>query len=80
MTDSIGPRLRAIMSATFGVPVESIDDASGPTTIEGWDSMNHLHLIVAVEAEYGVSFAPEEALEFTSLAMLRDAIVRLGGK
>lgn len=80
MTDLIGTRLRTIMSATFGAPLATLDDNSGPTTVEGWDSMNHLHLIVAIEAEFGVSFDPEEALELTSLAMIRDAIVRLGGK
>ncbi len=80
MTDLIGTRLRTIMSATFGIPVAALDDTSGPATVDGWDSMNHLHLIVAIEAEFGVSFDPEEALELASLTMLRDAIVRLGGK
>ena len=80
MSDLIGTRLRTIMSTTFGTRLTSLDDSSGPATIEGWDSMNHLHLIVAIEAEFGVSFEPEDALELTSLTMIRDAIVRLGGK
>ena len=47
-------------------------------TIPGWDSLTHIHLIMALEAEFGVSFAPEQAVELTSIAAIRAALGALG--
>jgi len=33
---------------------------SSPETIESWDSVQHLNLVLALEEEYGFEFAPEE--------------------
>ncbi|HPH65816.1 MAG TPA: acyl carrier protein [Kofleriaceae bacterium] len=80
MPNSISSRTKSIVSATLGVPLATLTDESGPATISNWDSLHHLHLIVALEAEFGVSFDPEEALELTSVAMFVAAIQQLGGK
>ena len=40
--------------------------------------MNHIHLIVALEGEFGVSFDPERAVELTSLAEIERALATLG--
>ena len=33
---------------------------SSPETVENWDSVQNLNLVLALEEEYGVQFAPEE--------------------
>ena len=33
---------------------------SSPETIESWDSVHHLNLVLALEEEYGCEFLPEE--------------------
>jgi acyl carrier protein len=33
---------------------------SSPETIESWDSVQHLNLVLAIEEEYGFQFSPEE--------------------
>jgi len=33
---------------------------SSPLTIESWDSVQHLNLVLALEEEYGFQFLPEE--------------------
>ena len=65
-----------IVAATFGVPVASITMASGAESIDAWDSINHLHLVVALEGELGVSFDPEVAVELTTVRAIVDAIER----
>jgi acyl carrier protein len=42
------------------VPIESILPDSSPETIESWDSLQHLNLVLALEQEYSVQFTPEE--------------------
>ena len=33
---------------------------SSPETVEEWDSVQNLNLVLALEDEYGVQFAPED--------------------
>lgn len=73
MTD-LPARIRGVLAATFGVPPASITDTTSSDTIDAWDSMNHLHLVVALEAEFGVSFEPEEAIGLTSVRAIEQAL------
>jgi acyl carrier protein len=80
MSDDLGRRVRAVVAATFGVPAASLTDESGAHSIEAWDSMNHIHLIVALEAELGVSFDPERAIELTTVGAIVQALRALGAR
>ena len=62
MTAELSTRVRSVVSSMFGVPMSQITPATGSENLEAWDSMHHIHLIVALEAEFGVSFDPENAL------------------
>jgi acyl carrier protein len=73
-------RIVKVMSDTFGVAPSTISDTSSPETIPSWDSMNHIHLVVALEAEFGVSFDPEKALEMTSVTAIEQTVRELGGR
>ena len=77
MTD-LPSRIRSVIAATFGIEPRAINDATGSDTIAAWDSMNHIHLVVALEAEFGVSFEPETAVELTSVGAITQALVALG--
>jgi acyl carrier protein len=33
---------------------------SSPETVENWDSVQNLNLVLALEEEYGMQFAPED--------------------
>jgi len=37
-----------------------------PETIEEWDSIAHLNIVLALEAEFGVTFDPDEIPELVS--------------
>jgi acyl carrier protein len=73
MTD-VTARIRSVIAATFGVAPSRITDATSSDTVEAWDSMNHIHLMVALEAEFGVSFEPEQAVELTSVRAIAQAL------
>ena len=49
---------------------------SSPETVENWDSVQHLNLVLALEEEYGFEFSPEDmdqAKTVGSLAQLVSA-------
>ena len=60
MTDRLLVQVRQIVSDVFAVPLEQVDGNSSPETIEAWDSMQHLNLVLAVEDRFNLQFTPEE--------------------
>ena len=60
-------QVQAIASDIFGVPAGKITADSSPETIETWDSMQHLNLVLAVEEKFGLQLSPEEIEEMKSV-------------
>jgi acyl carrier protein len=57
MSEQVLSRVQQIASDVLLVDVTA---DSSPETVESWDSVQHLNLILAVEEEYGFQFSPEE--------------------
>ena len=67
MTASTFEQVRGIASDVFGVPADTITAESSPQSIESWDSMQHLNLVLAIEERFGVRFEPEEMEEMKNI-------------
>jgi len=67
-----------VFSEVFGVAPEGVGDDAGPTTIEGWNSVRHVELVVALEERFGCMFDPEEVPELTSLQRIEEILRRHG--
>jgi acyl carrier protein len=70
--------LRKIVADILGVSQEEIRESSSPREFPQWDSAAHIEIVLSVEAEYGVSFTPEEMVEMLSVGALRDVLRRKG--
>ncbi len=66
--DALLVRVRQIVATTFETPLDEISPESSYMSLEKWDSMGHLMLILEVEQEFNVQFAPEQAESMTSVA------------
>ena len=60
-------QVRDIASDIFGIPADTITPASSPQTIENWDSIQHLNLILALEEKFNLQLSPEEIEEIKSI-------------
>ncbi|UCF19808.1 MAG: acyl carrier protein [Gemmatimonadota bacterium] len=60
-----------IIGRIFGVNPGKIDDTTSNTTLEEWDSMGHVNLIMELESTYGVSLSPDDALQMTNVATIK---------
>ena len=49
-------RIKNVMSAVFEVSPYQINYESSPDTIETWDSLKHMNLIIALEEEFKIQF------------------------
>jgi acyl carrier protein len=64
-------RVYRVVSDVFGVPLESVNDDSSADTIETWDSLTHINLVLSLENEFGVALSPEDAMEMLSVKLIR---------
>ena len=64
MDEQVLSRVCEIASDIFEADVTS---DSSPETVENWDSVHNLNLVLALEEEYGVQFAPEDLDQLKTL-------------
>ena len=69
MIDDI--KLKEVISNVLGVPIELINDNSSPDSISKWDSLSHLNLVMAIEAEFEVELTPEDSMDMLSVKLIR---------
>jgi acyl carrier protein len=63
-------RVREIVATIFEVPLAEVTGTSSPESIERWDSLGRLLLLVELEQEFGVQLPPEQAEQMVSVAAI----------
>ena len=60
MENNIENRIKNVMAAVFELTVDKINDNASPDTIESWDSLKHMNLIIALEEEFNIAIPDDE--------------------
>jgi acyl carrier protein len=60
MAEDTLTRVQDVLRDVFGDDELSIDRDSTSLDIDGWDSMMHINVIIAVERRFGIKFAAAE--------------------
>jgi acyl carrier protein len=78
-TEAIEQRVIELLALTLGVEPSTLQRTSTYGETAGWDSLALVRFMAALEEEYGVSFALDDAEELTSVAdavrVLRDKYI-----
>jgi acyl carrier protein len=53
-------RLTTVFRSTFFQPGLEISEAMTARDVEGWDSLSHINLVLAVEKEFGISLTTRD--------------------
>lgn len=67
-------RIKSVMSVVFEIDVNSIHDDAAPGSIENWDSIRHMNLIVALEEEFGFEFSDDEITDLLSYKLIESIV------
>lgn len=74
--------LSQFVAEVFGIERHLVSAETGPGSVPQWDSLGHMHLVVAIEETYEVKFTTEEILSALSVGhiatMLEGKGVRVG--
>lgn len=68
--------VRAIVETVLNAPVP-LDANATRRDLLGWDSLKHVEVVFAVEAEFGVTFTEEDMAALDSIEAIVDAVERL---
>ncbi len=69
-------RLTGVFREVFEDDGLAVSPASSPRDIEGWDSLRHVSLVVAVENEFGITFRSSEVGSFKTAGELAALVER----
>ena len=68
-------KLRRVVAAVLGVDPATVGENTSTDTVEGWDSLRHMNLVIALEESFDVSIPDEDVVNMTSYPLIR-AVVR----
>lgn len=63
------------LSSLLNVPPDQLNRESSRDSIQEWDSLKHMHLIMALEEEFGIEFDDREVSALSGAAALLDSIM-----
>jgi len=70
--------LRGLIADVFGVSAGEIRQDASIDTVEAWDSLKHLNLVLALEERFGVALTEQESVEILNYEIIR-AVLREHG-
>lgn len=70
MSDDLYTRLTPIFEAVFDEDDMEISPTLTANEVEGWDSLSHIRLIIAIEKEFGIKFRTTEVNSFRDVGEL----------
>jgi len=74
------PAVARIASSVIGEGDLDITAETAFASVEGWDSLNHLHIVVGLEKAFGIRFADSTRLQSaTTVGDLLDLIASTRG-
>ena len=73
--EEVVEKLRDILRKILRNPSLEIHDALTAKDVPGWDSLNHINIIVAAEKKFGIKFTTKEVQNLPNVGAFVDLIV-----
>jgi acyl carrier protein len=67
-------RIKNVMAAVFEISVEEINDQTSSDSIESWDSLNLMNLVVSLEEEFDIQFDDQEIVKMLNFKLICEII------
>lgn len=67
-------RIKKVIADVLFLEVDQIDDNSSPETIDAWDSMNQMNIVVALEEEFDIQISDDNVIEMLNVRLINNII------
>ena len=64
-------KLKQVVSDILEVDIDDINENSSPDNIEQWDSLSHIKLVMAIEAQFNVKLTPDDMMDMLSVKLIK---------
>ena len=71
-------RLKQVLADVFGVDVGTINETTSIDTVEEWDSLRHMNLVLALEAKFDITLTEEQTVEILSYPLIKAVLEEHG--
>ena len=68
-------RLNTVFRDVFDDETITVTDSTSASDIDGWDSLSHIDLVVAVETEFNMKFSMGETTKLHNVGEMADIIL-----
>ena len=58
-------RLKQVFADIFGINAAIVNDTTSVDTVEKWDLLNHLNLVLALESNFEITLTEEHGVDFS---------------
>jgi acyl carrier protein len=69
-------QVRGIAADVLQVKPKALSAESSPESVESWDSVQHLNLVLALEEHFGLQFDPEEMDAMKSIGTIAELVAK----
>jgi len=64
-------KLKEVLNKILKIEISSINDETSVDTVDIWDSLKHLNLVIALEEAFNITFTEEESVEIMSYPLIK---------
>lgn len=75
MNIALKDRILQVMASVFEAEADSLNEMSSSDTIESWDSLKHLTLILALEEEFAITIPDDEVADLVNYKLIEITIL-----
>jgi acyl carrier protein len=72
--NAIDDRITAVFHEVFANDALQLSDATTFADVPGWDSLAHVKLITALEAEFDTKFSVRDVMKMTTVRAIRQTV------
>ena len=71
-------RIKTVIADVLMIDLDTLNDESSPETIDEWDSLKQMNIIIALEEEFEILFSDDDVIEMLNVKLIcnitKDAI------
>jgi acyl carrier protein len=67
-------KIYKIVSQVMDAPLEQLTLESSQDSVENWDSIKHMNLVLSLEEEFNIAFSDSEIIELLSIELIIEII------
>lgn len=72
--ENIEERVRGVIAEVFGLDPEEVGPTTSTETVEAWDSLQHLTVVLALEEEFDIQLDDEETIAVVSFPVIVEVV------